>query len=254
MEAVSDGAFRATISDRWNALGDRPNGGYLLAVALQALARVLPFPDPLTVAAFYLRPTAPGPIEIRTEVARVGRRVATGEARLVQGGIETVRAVATFTTLDAAAGRTLLLAERPDLPPPESTIDLVGGRSLPGISIVDRFEYRVPALPGWVRGQPTGDPRVQLWLRFRDGREPDALSLPLIVDALFPAVMELGEPGSSTLELSVHVRARPAPGWLACRVLTRHVIGGYHEEDFEVWDSRGTLVAQSRQLALLPSA
>jgi hypothetical protein len=52
----------------------------------------------------------------------------------------------------------------------------------------------------------------------------------------------------------VHVRARPAPGWLACRVLTRHVIGGYHEEDFEVWDSRGTLVAQSRQLALLPSA
>jgi hypothetical protein len=29
------------------------------------------------------------------------------------------------------------------------------------------------------------------------------------------------------------------------------VIGDYHEEDFEIWDSTGALVAQSRQFALL---
>jgi acyl-CoA thioesterase len=78
------------------------------------------------------------------------------------------------------------------------------------------------------------------------------ISLPLFVDAAWPAVMELGEQGSSTLAVTVHVRARPARGWLACRVATRQVIGGYHEEDFEIWDATGTLVAQSRQLALLP--
>ena len=38
--------------------------------------------------------------------------------------------------------------------------------------------------------------------------------------------MEIGERGSSTLELTVHVRARPAPGWLGCRVTTRYVIDG----------------------------
>src|SRR5260221_612755 len=66
-----------------------------------------------------------------------------------------------------------------------------------------------------------------------------------------PAVLELGEMSSSTIELTVHLRARPAPGWLAGRMSTRYVIGGYHEEDVELWDSAGQLVAQSRQLALL---
>ena len=37
----------------------------------------------------------------------------------------------------------------------------------------------------------------------------------------------------------------------ACRATTRFVSNGYHEEDFEIWDSAGTLVAQSRQLALI---
>ena len=89
-------------------------------------------------------------------------------------------------------------------------------------------------------------------MRFRDGRAADTLALAALVDAAAPAVLELGVAGSSTIELTVHVRARPAPGWLACRASTRHVIGGYHEEDFEIWDSQGRLVAQSRQFALLP--
>jgi hypothetical protein len=36
-------------------------------------------------------------------------------------------------------------------------------------------------------------------------------------------------------------------------VSTRFVIDGYQEEDVEIWDSAGRPVAQSRQLALLPS-
>lgn len=162
VERLADHVFGATITDRRNAIGDRPNGGYLLAVCLQALRQALPVPDPFAVSAFFVRPTLPGPAEVRTEIARVGRRVATGEARM---------------------------------------------------------------LPGWVQGRPTGDPRTQLWIRFKDGREPDAFSLPAIVDAVFPAVMEIGERGSSTLELTVHVRARPAPGWLAGRVTTRYLAG-----------------------------
>ena len=51
-----------------------------------------------------------------------------------------------------------------------------------------------------------------------------------------------------TLELTAHVRAGPAPGWLKVRHATRNLAGGMFEEDCEVWDSAGRLVAQSRQL------
>jgi hypothetical protein len=39
-------------------------------VALRALARVMPMPDPLVVSAVFLRPILPGPVEVQTEVAR----------------------------------------------------------------------------------------------------------------------------------------------------------------------------------------
>jgi acyl-CoA thioesterase len=244
-------AFPTTVSDRWNIIGGVPNGGYLLALCVRALAATLPHPDPLVVAASFLRPGAPGPADVQTELVRRGRRIATGEARLVQDGKEVVRALGSFADLAAANGRTVVLGEPPRLPPPDECETLDTSASPPEISIVNRYEYRFAEPPGWTRGQPSGDPRHEFWLRFSDGRPVDALTLPLVVDAAAPAVLELGEAGSSTVELTVHLRGRPEPGWLACRMSTRHLIDGFHEEDFEVWDETGRLVAQSRQLALL---
>jgi acyl-CoA thioesterase len=249
VEPAGNHTYAATLTDQWNALGGVPNGGYLLAVALRALQRELPHPDPLVASATYLRPGATGRAEIVTEIARAGRRVATGEARLSQGGKEIVRVVATFGDLTATDGRTVMRSAPPELPPPENAHAL--DAQLPGVSITDRFEYRTPEPPGWTEDNPSGESDLAFWLRFREPRDADPIALAAMVDAAAPAVLELGERGSATIELTVHIRARPAPGWLACRALTRHVIGGYHEEDFEIWDSGGALVAQSRQFALL---
>ena len=251
VEPLRTGTYAARLTDRWNALGGRPNGGYVLGVCMRALGDAIAVPDPLAVAAFFLRPAVPGPATITTEIVRSGRRVSTGDVRLLQDDREVVRAIASFTDLTPSTGRTVLLSPPPDLPGVDDAIDLLGGRSIPEVTIVDRYDYRVATIPGWVQGKPTGDASMQFWLRFRDERPVDTLALVAMVDAAWPAVLELGEAGSSTVELSVHVRARPRPGWLACRVHTRYVIGGYHEEDFEIWDGDGNLVAQSRQLALL---
>jgi hypothetical protein len=119
---------------------------------------------------------------------------------------------AAFSDLRAAPGRTVVLAEKPALPPPQQAIDLMGDRVIPELTIAQRVEYRVAARPGWARGEPSGRPRQELWMRFRDGREPDLLSLASLVDAAAPPVLELGEAGSATVELTVHLRAHPAPG------------------------------------------
>jgi acyl-CoA thioesterase len=252
VRATAERVYEADLTDRWTAIGGTPNGGYMLAVALRALQADMPLPDPLVTSAHFLRPGVVGPAEIRTEVVRAGRRVAAGEARLIQDGKEIVRLLATFGDLEQAGGRTLVLNEPPALPPPDETPDVLDGKGMPGVSITEQLEYRARELPGWARGEPGGVPSLEFWMRFRDGRDPDPLALAALVDGAAPAVLDIGVRGSATIELTVHVRARPRPGWLACRTRTRHVIGGYHEEDFEIWDSAGALVAQSRQFALLP--
>jgi acyl-CoA thioesterase len=246
-------AFTARITDRWSGMAGI-NGGFMLALCTRALATVLPFPDPVVVSAFFLRPGSQGEAHITTEVIRAGKTTAFGQASLSRDGKEVVRATAAFTDLPKAAqrpGPAFTGATAPALPPPEACFT-IGPASLPGVTVVDRIEYRSGQVPGWLTGQPSGSPVLEFWMRFRDGRPPDLAALPLLVDAAAPAVLEIGAL-STTVELTVHLRARPAPGWLACRAVTRHVAGGYHEEDFEIWDSTGTLAAQSRQLALVLS-
>jgi hypothetical protein len=120
--------------------------------------------------------------------------------------------------------------------------------------MTERFEMLFhPDHIGWAVGQPSGRGAISAWFRLKGGREPDPISLLTVVDLLPPVTFDLGRPGwAPTLELTAHVRAVPAPGWLRVRHATRNVAGGMFEEDCEVWDSAGRLVAQSRQLARLP--
>jgi acyl-CoA thioesterase len=246
-------AFTAAITGEWSGMAG-VNGGFMLALCTRALTAVLPFPDPVVVSGFFLRPGSEGEAQITTEVIRAGKTTAFGQASLLRAGKEVVRATAAFTDLSKAAQRNdpaFTGATAPALPSPESCFTLPPG-SVPGVTLVDHLEYRSGAAPGWLTGQLSGRPVSEFWMRFRDGRPPDLAALPLLVDAAAPAVLEIGTM-STTVELTVHLRARPVPGWLACRAVTRHVAGGYHEEDFDIWDSAGTLVAQSRQLALVLS-
>ncbi len=76
----------------------------------------------------------------------------------------------------------------------------------------------------------------------------------LASDAFPPAVFNANLPfkWTPTLDLTVHIRDPWPTGWLKCHFRTRFVTGGLLEEDGEFWDEEDNLVAQSRQLALVP--
>jgi acyl-CoA thioesterase len=251
--AGADGEFTAELTGRWYGTNGAVNGGYMLAICARALGQVMPFPDPIVISGFFLRPGTAGFADVRVALLRGGRTMAFGEASLACGGKQVLRATAAFTDLGLAepgqenSGPLFVNGTPPALPPPAECVGLPAG-SLGLATIAERVEFRLAELPGWLRGKPSGQPAAEFWMRFADGRDADLLALPLLVDATAPSVLELGAT-STTVQLTVHLRGRPAPGWLACRAVTRFVSGGYHEEDFEVWDSAGTLVAQSRQLA-----
>lgn len=250
--------FSGAVDSGWS-IGFAVNGGVLLAAAGRALGQLLGgrgHGDPLAISAFYLGAAAGGDFTVRTEEIRAGRTVSTGQAslrQLVDGGeAERMRVTATFGDLGSLdAGDVRTTAVPPTLPPPEECVRSVN--RMPGIDVpfVEQIDLRLdPACVGWAFGEPSGRGEMQGWLRHLDGREPDAWTLLLAVDALPPVTFNLGVTGwAPTLELTAHVRARPAPGWLRVRAWTDNYAGGLFEENAEVWDSSDRLVAQARQLA-----
>jgi len=107
----------------------------------------------------------------------------------------------------------------------------------------------------WVFGERSGKAELRAAVRFSDGRPPDSLSLLLFADGMPPPIFNVIDPGwVPTLELTVQCRARPSPGWLRAVFRTRFVTGNHFDEDGELWDEAGRLVALSRQIAGLPRA
>ena len=57
-----------------------------------------------------------------------------------------------------------------------------------------------------------------------------------------------------TLELTIHFRGEPPAGehpWIKASFVSRVAAGGVVEEDGELWSTDGTLLVQSRQLAMM---
>ena len=243
-----------TVSPAWN-IGDKPNGGYLLALAAQGLRRLTPQqPDPLSISAHYLRPGQPGQAcTVDTQLLRSGRTLSTVRGTLAQADGVRLEVLAAMGRLAGPQPPTTpppLSLRRPDIPPPEDCLPRSGAAQGVDLAILQQLDIRLnpaEAQPGH------GNARVSGWVRFADGRAPDALACLLMADAFPPAVFGLlGLVGwVPTIELTVQLRRHPAPGWLLGSFWTEDLCDGRLVEDGALWDSHGQLVAQSRQLALL---
>jgi hypothetical protein len=240
--------FRGRISDNWSINGT-PNGGYLLALLARAMEAGSDRTATPILTAHYLARTLPGPFEVALAPVARSTQFTRLEAHLLQDGQEKLRALGTF----AAAGNDCRVerceARAPDLPPPEDCLEIP---EMPRYTLYRHMEVRLdPAGAGWMAGSPGERSEHRGWIRFREPRPLDAGALSLMMDAFPPAV--LASQGMvawvPTLELSVSIRRIPAAPWLRGRFRTRFITCGLLEEDGELWDPRGELVALARQMA-----
>jgi acyl-CoA thioesterase len=272
---LGDGRYAGEVFAGWSALPG-PNGGYLAALGVRALqAEVDPTGDRQlrSLTCHYLRPAHEGEIELEVELVRSGKRFSTARLTAVQDGKEAFTGLAAF----AVPGLASAAAWSPDppavapapardadrLPPdaftPESGAWIAPTDEMPPIvhrvKIAPRFGSNpfagVPLVPGEA-------PVAGGWMELPEPRPIDAAYVALLTDAWWPPSLQpLSELAvAPTVDLTIHVRGDLPPAGLPDqpvlgRFHTAAVQGGLMEEDGMLFLPDGTLLAQSRQLALL---
>ena len=248
-----NGVYDTPVEDRWDINGNA-NGGYLLALAANAMRAESGRAHPVSISMHYLSPAPAGPATTTCEVVKAGRRLSTVVASMSRDGRDIVRSIGTFGDVDASIGAQSNTLVMPQMVPYEDCPKRPDNPETP-LGLTSRLDMRLhPEDVGFSTNTPNGIARVRGYFAFKDGRPVDTLALLLAVDAMPPPLFNLPyEKGwVPTLELTVHVRAVPVGKRLACSFRTKVVQGGLLEEDGEIWDESGTLVALSRQMAVAP--
>ncbi|TDD43869.1 thioesterase family protein [Nonomuraea terrae] len=232
------------------SIGGPLNGGYLMAAVLRAAVDASPFEHPVSTTVQFLRAPVPGPAQVRVEPLKTGKTAAFSRVTLVQDGVAQIEGLITTATLHGAEP---IYADKAtyEMPPIEQCVKLPDPKPQSGMTLNAQVEVLFdPPTIAWLKGEPTGRPESRAYFRMTEPQDPDPYVLALAVDALPPVVFSAGGRGwAPTVDLTWHLRALPAPGWLTVLGGGRLVADGWFDEEVEVRDSTGRLVAQSRQLA-----
>jgi Acyl-CoA thioesterase C-terminal domain/Acyl-CoA thioesterase N-terminal domain len=248
------GSYEAELLREYAIGGTKPNGGYLLAClgrAALAAAREAGSGHEHVIAAgaqFFRSPDV-GPARIGTTVLRAGRTATQVSAAIGHDGGPGVQAQFTLATLPAGGQPYWGGVDPVELPPIEECQPLFRDDRR-GVSI----SFDPAAALAFTPDGPvvTGGGELRAWLGDTETGVLDAAGLLFAADALPPAT--LGVVPSNwvpTLDLTVYIRALPAPGPLRIRMRAQVIQDGFADEVCEGWDSAGRLVFQSTQLAAL---
>lgn len=250
LEPVGDGVWRGTVDPSW-FVTTGPNGGFVAALAVRALEAATGRPA-RSLTLHYAAPPSEGPIDVACTVERVGGTSTFTTLRFTQGGAVVVLG------LGVAAGwrddePEFNDARMPEVPGVgEATPFAADRESVP--VYLSKYEVRWALGDFGVRDQPAV---LGAWIRAADGRALDSPLLAAVADALMPpAFLRTGfGVAVPTLDLTLHFRA-PVPAgaqWTLGVFESRVAAGGVVEEDGRLFAEDGTLLVQSRQLAVLRS-
>ena len=239
----------ATVHRGYDVFGI-PHGGYLAALAGNAVLAATEQPDLFTITVHYLRKAVEGPLSLEVDIVGGSRRFTSVRAVATQEGQSVLSVMASVGDRTSMAGPSWRRAA-PWTPDDAALAPPAGSDGLPfqPPNVAERFRLQPDATSfAFATGEVSGDATLRARV---DVERPDQLAAIVACDVTPPAVWNaLGAQGwVPTVELTAHVRARPAPGPLTVVATTDHVTEGFLDEDAVVHDAEGRLVVQSRQLA-----
>lgn len=248
------GRWSANLEEGWDIFGVT-NGGYLMSIATRAMEAETNGRQLISTVGSFMNPANPGVVDIRVEVLKRGRSLSTLRATLSRGDRDLVFVTGVYADPDRPINEaTLNGGTPPDLPAPQDCILTEPATDAPiPPPFTGKVELRIPPEDAETFGAGA-KPRSRGWFRLRDGEGLSAHAVVLATDSFPPAIFysDLTVGWTPTVDLTIQIRDPSPSGWLACQYATRFVSGGMMEEDGEIWDESGNLVALSRQLALVP--
>ena len=238
--------MNATIAPHVTGFGGAAHGGYVMTLALRAMADAVARPDrsPRSLTMHLLAPIASGDVDLDPRVEREGGTMSSASVRITQGGATVATALASFgearPSIDQSDGA------MPTVLPPERLEPLL---DLP----VPESEMQVEHRPAAGTLPLSGSDRADLvsWMRLAAGRPVDVYDATYLADALAPALYgALTEyVAMPSTDITLHFSPQPwsESPWVLGAVHNRFAGDGYAVEDGELWAPDGRLLLRSRQ-------
>ena len=258
LENVEDNIFLVNPDTNY-FVGNTPHGGYLMAIMHKALTNVLPHSTAISSSVQYLDRIDAKPFELEVETFKASRGSSSGIVKLKQDDRICTTFTGTCSDFEFMKGYDDLQKPLPKIFKDKDKKDYVKmnyDKISKGFTpaFIQQLECLIhPDHAWWNRDEvidnTDNEARCSAFLEMKGGT-PDQFCLSFYSDILPPVVSNKYGPLGwiPTITLTTHIRQLPSTSEVYADFKASEINKGYFEQDCNIWDLDGNLVASSRQL------
>ena len=238
-------------------VGNTPHGGYLMAVMHKALTNILPHSTAISSSVQYLDRIDAKTFELEVETFKTSRGSSSGIVKLKQDDKICTTFTGTCSDFEFMKGYDGLQKPLPNIFNESDKKDYIKmnyDKISKGFTpaFIQQLECLIhPDHAWWNRdsNDKNNEARCSAFLEMQGGI-PDQFCLSFYSDILPPVVSNKYGPLGwiPTITLTTHIRQLPSTSELYADFKATDINKGYFEQDCNIWDLNGNLVASSRQL------
>ena len=258
LENIEDNVFLVNPDTNY-FVGNTPHGGYLKAIMHKALINILPHSIAISSSVQYLDRINAKPFELEVETFKTSRGSSSGIVKLKQDDRICTTFTGTCSDFEFMKGYDDLQKPLPAIFKDKDKKDYVQmnyDKISKGFTpaFIQQLECSIhPDHAWWNRASDlcnkNNEARCSAFLEM-EGGVPDQFCLSFYSDILPPVVCNKYGPLGwiPTITLTTHIRRMPTTSVLYADFIASDLNKGYFEQDCNIWDLDGNLVASSRQL------